>query len=83
MIVVDTSALIAVIVDEPRAEAIKQRLADETEVLISAGTAAEALIVAARRGFAERMFELIAGFRLHVVPLDAQGAARAAAAYSA
>ena len=80
MIVVDTSALVAVIGGEPQGESVKQLLADEAEVLISAGTVVEALIVSARRGFADRMSELIAGFGLRVVPLDAEGAARAAAA---
>ena len=81
MIVVDTSALIAVIAREPQGEAAKQMLADEPDVLISAGTMAEALIVSTRRGFSDRIVELVYGFGLHVVPLDASGAREAAAAY--
>ena len=49
MIAVDTSALMAIVLKEPEADACKAALAAEDEILISAGTVAEALIVAARR----------------------------------
>jgi ribonuclease VapC len=49
MIAVDTSALMAILLDEPQAEACVAALAAESEILISAGTEAEALIVAAMR----------------------------------
>jgi ribonuclease VapC len=52
MIAVDTSALMAILLDEPEADACIAALATADEVLISAGTLAEALIVAARRGAA-------------------------------
>jgi ribonuclease VapC len=42
MIVVDTSALMAIVPDEPRPEACIKALEAEAEVLISAGTIAEA-----------------------------------------
>src|SRR5437868_2846181 len=53
MIAVDTSALMAIILSEAEAEGCKAALAAETEVVISAGTVAEALIVAARRNVAD------------------------------
>ena|SRR5579862_9436502 len=49
MIAVDTSALMAILLKEPDADACKRVLAVEDEILISAGTVAEALIVSARR----------------------------------
>ena len=47
MIAVDTSALIAIVLDEPDAEACIAALEAEDDILISAGTVAEALIVSA------------------------------------
>ena len=49
MIAVDTSALMAIVLKEPEADACKAALAAEGKILISAGTVAEALIVSARR----------------------------------
>ena len=53
MIAVDTSALMAIVLAEPDAEACMDVLASEGEVVISAATLAEALIVARRRNVAE------------------------------
>lgn len=53
MIAVDTSALMAVVVDEPEASACAALLEAEERLLISAGMVAEALIVAARRNIGE------------------------------
>jgi ribonuclease VapC len=49
MIAVDTSALMAIALGEAEADACIGILAAEPEIVISAGTVAEALIVAARR----------------------------------
>ena len=49
MIVVDTSALMAILFDEPDAGAYAAVLESAEDPLLSAGTMAEALIVAARR----------------------------------
>ena len=49
MIAVDTSALMAIALEEPMAQACKRALEAEDEILISAGTLAELLIVSARR----------------------------------
>jgi ribonuclease VapC len=46
MIVVDTSALMAVLLDESAADAIAEVLAEEEALVISAGTLVEALLVA-------------------------------------
>jgi len=61
MIAVDTSALMAIILGEAEADACIKVLEAETEVLISAGTVAEAMIVAARRNVAEEMASMIDG----------------------
>jgi ribonuclease VapC len=54
VIAVDTSALMAILLREAEAEACKAVLEAKPEVLISAGTVAAALIVAARRNVGER-----------------------------
>src|SRR2546423_12747538 len=69
MIAVDTSALMAIVLKEPEVDACKAALAAEDEILISAGTVAEALIVSARRNvdaevgsIIDRLgFEVVAG----------------------
>jgi len=61
MIAIDTSALMAIVLGEAEADACIEVLNAETEVLISAGTVAEALIVAARRNVGEEMTRLIDG----------------------
>jgi ribonuclease VapC len=81
MIAVDTSALMAVLLDEPKAEACMTALESADRLLISAGTVAEALVVAGRRNLAEGMAELITGLDFEVVSLTARSAHRVAAVY--
>lgn len=81
MIVVDTSALMAVVLDEPDAEACSEVLASADDILISAGTLAEALIVAARRQVGDTMGRLVQGLGCQVEPVTRAGAAGVAAAY--
>lgn len=81
MIAVDTSALMAVLLGEPEAKVCMDVLASEADVLISAGTLAEALIVADRRSVAAGMRSLIEGLRFRVVPVTAASAHRVADAY--
>ncbi|MGC1304565.1 MAG: type II toxin-antitoxin system VapC family toxin [Caulobacteraceae bacterium] len=81
MIVVDTSALMAIVRREAQAFACMTILEGEGEVLISAGTMAEALIVANRRGLSEEMDRLIEGLGMEVAPLTAASAKRVAEAY--
>lgn len=81
MIAVDTSALMAILLGEPEADACAKVLRVETEVLISAGTMAEALIVAARRNLGEEMERLIDGLALNIVTVTAASARRVAQAY--
>ena len=81
MIAVDTSALMAILLNESEAEACIAALSTADQVLISAGTVAEALIVSARRNVGESMTRLIDGFGFEVVPLTAASARRIALAY--
>jgi ribonuclease VapC len=81
VIAIDTSALMAIVLGETEADACIDALGVEAEVLISAGTLAEALIVAARRNVGEEMIKLIDGFGFEVVSVTPASARRIAAAY--
>lgn len=81
MIVVDTSALMAVVLDEPEADACIAVLSDEDELAISAATVAEALIVAARRNVGAEMVRLIDGLGFEIASVTKASARRAALAY--
>jgi len=82
MIVVDTSALMAIVLNEPEAEACAGAIAAEDNLMVSAGTAAEALIVSARRNVAEEMARLIDGVGFEIVSVTASTARRVADAYA-
>ena len=58
MIAVDTSALMAILLDEPEAAACAEAFATNDRIVISAATVAEALIVAERRGIGAEMADL-------------------------
>lgn len=81
MIAVDTSALMAILLDEAQADACAAVLEAEGEVLVSAATVAEALIVAGRRNLGEEMTRLIEGLGLEIVSVTAASARRVAQAY--
>jgi ribonuclease VapC len=81
VIAVDTSALMAIVLDEPEAEACAAALETEQEVLISAGTVAEALIVSARRNVHPEVANIIDGLGLEIVTVTPAAARRIAQAY--
>jgi ribonuclease VapC len=81
VIAIDTSALIAIVFGEPEGRACMGVLDVESQVLISAGTLAESLIVAARRDAGQRMTELIDGLGLSVIAVTEDSARRMADAY--
>jgi ribonuclease VapC len=81
VIAIDTSALMAIVLGEAAADACMRVLGTEAELVISAGTVAEALIVAARRNVADDMTRLIDGLGLEIVSVTAASARRTAAAY--
>ena len=76
MIVVDTSALIAVLLDEPPAETCLAAIGAAERLLISAETSAELHIVAAARGIAKEVADLAENLGLGVVPVTALAARR-------
>lgn len=81
MIAVDTSALMSIVLNEEEADACIAALEAEDELLISAGTVAEALIVAFRRNVGEEMVRLIDGLDFEVVSVTPASARRIAQAY--
>jgi ribonuclease VapC len=81
MIAVDTSALMAIILNEAKADACAAALEAEDRLLISAGTVAEALIVAGRRNVGEEVAQLIDGLGFEIVSVTPASARRIAEAY--
>lgn len=77
----DTSALMAIVLGEEQADRCIAVLEREDEALISAGTVAEALIVAARRDVGYEIARLIDGLGLEVVTVTPAAARRIAEAY--
>lgn len=81
MMAVDTSALMAIILREPDAQRCEAALASESRRVISAGTVAEALIVAARRNLGDEMARLIDALDFEILPVTAAAARRIAGAH--
>ena len=82
MIAVDTSALMAVLLDEPDTEVCMEALSTNDRIVISAGTIAEALIVAERRSLGAEMAGLVDGLGLEVVSVSLAVARRVAESYA-
>lgn len=82
MIVLDTSALMALLLAEPEADQIAEILKSDEDFKISAGTLAEALIVAGRRGLFEEMSRLLEGIAVEIETVSAAGAIAVSEAYS-
>ena len=80
MIAADTSALIAIALDEPDAADCMAELAREAGLLSSAGTLVDALIAAARRSVKAELDRLIDGLALQLVPVTAADSRRIATA---
>ena len=78
---VDTSALMAIVLNEASADSCVSALEADGNLLISAGTVAEALIVAARRNVGEEMERLIDGLGFEIVSVTPASARRIAQAY--
>lgn len=82
MIAVDTSALMAIALGEKAADACMAALEQEEEILISAGTVAEALIVSARRNVLSEVKALVEGLGFEVVNVTSATALRIGMAYT-
>ena len=83
MMVVDTSALMAILLGEPEADSCIAALEADDDLVISAGTVAEALIVANRRNVGEEMGRLLDDLGFQIVTVTQASAQRVAAAYEA
>jgi ribonuclease VapC len=81
VIVVDSSALMAILCREPEAQACRAAIAANDVIKISAGTMAETLIVADNRGVGRQMRELIEQLKLETILVTPDSAERVAAAY--
>lgn len=81
-VVIDTSALMAVLLGEPEGHACAAVLGSDAPLLISGGTLAEALIVAENRGIGAEMAALVSEGGMEVVPVTGATAARVAEAYA-
>ena len=71
----------AIVLKEPRAPACVAALGAEDQILISAGTVAEALIVSARRNVGAEMARLLDGLGCEIVSVTPAAARRIGLAY--
>lgn len=81
MIVVDTSAILAVVLSESECDRCAAAIAETSDVLISAATLTETLIVAGTRGVLDEVQTLVEATGLEVVSVSKSLAEGAAAAY--
>ncbi|MCY3625304.1 MAG: type II toxin-antitoxin system VapC family toxin [Candidatus Dadabacteria bacterium] len=81
MIVVDTSAIMAFLLEEDLSPAIKACLSGN-ELCMSAGTYSELLIVSSARGLLHRVNKLISEMEIEIVMLDGAGARAVQKAYA-
>jgi ribonuclease VapC len=82
MIAVDSSALMAIVLLEPMAQACVQALKSDVNVLISAGTLTETLIVSLRRNVSAQVIRIIDELNIDVIPVTRATAQRIEHAYS-
>lgn len=80
-IVVDTSALMAIVLNELDADRCIEALASAEALFISAGTVAEVLIVASRRGVYQEINSLVNNLDFKIQPVSEGVARRIAQAY--
>lgn len=82
MIAVDTSALMAIVLDEPLADPCIDAMVEAPRIAISAGTVAEAMIVADRKAVGDRMRRLLGQFSFEIVAVTPSDSSKIADAYS-
>jgi ribonuclease VapC len=82
LIAIDTSALMAILLQEPKADACQAVIDREPKILLSAGTMTEAMIVAGGRNFSPQMLTLIENLRPEFITVTATTAQRIGLAYS-
>ncbi|HKT16051.1 MAG TPA: type II toxin-antitoxin system VapC family toxin [Allosphingosinicella sp.] len=82
MIAIDTSAIMAILLNEPEADACIAAIEAEEEIVISSATLAETLIVAGRRNVGAEAASLVEGLGMEVVSVTPASAKRVAEAYA-
>jgi len=82
VIVVDTSALLAIVLEEAEADSCSAILTDASELVISTGTLAEALLVAGQRGVGDDLEQLVNRMGFEIAPVTPAVARRVAEAYA-
>lgn len=82
MIVIDTSAIMAILLDEADADDCIAAIERADALLMSAGTLTETLIVADRRAVGTEAAILIDGLGVEIAPVTPDTARRVAAAYA-
>jgi ribonuclease VapC len=82
MMAVDTSALMAIVLGEERGTPCAAALKTDDELIVSAGTVAEVLVVAGHRNLGAQMLRLIEELGMEVVPVTLGSSQRVAAAYA-
>jgi ribonuclease VapC len=82
MIVVDSSALMAVALSEARFEAIVDALAEASSLQMSAGTLAELEVLNGARGTLRNLRAQISALEIDIVPVDADFARLCGEAYA-
>ena len=83
MIVLDTSAVLAVLLKEAEAPKLIETLSLSEKILMSGGTLAECPIVAQRRRVADKVLELVDELDIEIVPVARETARSVAAAHAA
>lgn len=81
MIVVDSSALFAILLNEDEADRCEAAIDGADELLMSAGTLTEVLVVAAHKRVSARTRMFLNTLELEVVPLTRERALEAGAAF--
>ena len=81
-VVVDTSALFAMLLEEPDAARCRHRLADCEDAIMSSATLTECLVVGARRGLFADVEALITEYGFEIASVSEQIARAAGSAYA-
>jgi ribonuclease VapC len=82
MMAIDTSAIMAILLGEPEADLCVAAIKAEDDIVISAATLAETLIVAGRRNIGAEAASMIDGLGVEIVAVTEASARRAADAYA-
>ncbi|MBA4091742.1 MAG: VapC toxin family PIN domain ribonuclease [Sphingobium sp.] len=82
MIAIDTSAIMAILLNEAEADVCAAVLGSDDALIMSSGTLTETLIVALRRNYGRQAKRLIGELDIDIVALTPDSARRAADAYA-